>query len=114
MTTPDEAKSARRPSLQRETSKRGETLWKGATAGSIGLEMAIAVIIGLLIGRWLDARFDTDPVWTIVFLCVGIAAAFKGLIRVARQHQNELKRQAAAAETGDADGDGPQTDEKLA
>jgi ATP synthase protein I len=84
-----------RPALQRETSNRRETLWKGATASALGIEMAVAVVIGLLVGRWLDGRFDTEPLWTLVFLGVGIGAAFKGLVRVARQHQRDLVAQAA-------------------
>jgi ATP synthase protein I len=88
---PDDA----RPALQRETSNRRETLWKGATASSLGIEMAVAVVIGLLIGRWLDGQFDSEPLWTLVFLCAGIGAAFKGLVRVARQHQRDLVAQAA-------------------
>ena len=43
---------------------------------------------------WLDGKFDTEPLWTLIFLVVGIAAAFKGLIRVARQHQNTLRKHA--------------------
>ena len=28
---------------------------------SLGLEMGAAVVIGLLVGSWLDSRFDTNP-----------------------------------------------------
>jgi ATP synthase protein I len=101
---------ARRPALQRETSNRRETLWKGATASALGIEMAIAVVIGLLVGRWLDGRFDSEPVWTLVCLCVGIAAGFKGLIRVARQHQRDLAAQADESTAAEAETDARRDD----
>lgn len=103
MTTPrDDAPEARRPALKRETTDKREALWKSASASAIGIEMALAVLIGALIGRWLDGHFDSDPLWTLVFVGVGIGAAFRGLIRVARQHQNSLKAQTDAETQHDA------------
>lgn len=50
--------------------------------GTIGLEMGIAVVIGILIGWWMDSLFHTKPWLTLVFMLFGVAAGFKGLFRV--------------------------------
>lgn len=52
---------------------------------SLGLEMGAAVVIGLLVGSWLDSRFDTTPWLTLLFLGFGFAAAAKGVIRALRK-----------------------------
>ena len=66
---------------------------------SIGIEMGVAVIIGWLIGHFLDKRFGTDPWLMIVFSLCGIAAGFKGMIAAAREATADAKRRAALAAT---------------
>lgn len=56
---------------------------------AIGLEMGLSVVIGLLIGLYLDRRLMTAPWMTIVFLMFGIVAAFKAVIRAAKESQRE-------------------------
>lgn len=51
---------------------------------SLGLEMGAAVVIGLLVGIYLDRRFDTDPWLTLIFLGFGFAAAGRAVARVIR------------------------------
>jgi len=48
---------------------------------SLGLEMGAAVVIGLLIGLYLDRHFRTDPWFTLVFLGFGFAAAGRAVAR---------------------------------
>jgi ATP synthase protein I len=57
--------------------------------GSLGLEMGVAIAIGLLIGLWLDKRFDTKPWLTILFLLFGLAAGFKNVIRIIREEERK-------------------------
>ncbi len=57
--------------------------------------MAVATGIGWAIGYWLDRRFSTGPWLMLIFLLIGVAAGFKGLLRTARQ----MQRDAAAAES---------------
>lgn len=49
---------------------------------SLGLEMGAAVIIGLLIGVYIDRHFDTDPWFTLIFLGFGFAAAWRSVVRI--------------------------------
>jgi ATP synthase protein I len=46
-------------------------------ASSIGLVFVLSIVIGTLIGVWLDAQFDTKPWLTLFFLAIGIASGIK-------------------------------------
>jgi F0F1-type ATP synthase assembly protein I len=75
--------------------------YRSWSASSVGLEMGIAVIIGLLFGRWLDGKLGTDPWLMLVFTGFGMAAGLKGVFRAVREAdkiaaENEaVERQAA-------------------
>jgi len=46
---------------------------------SVGIEMAVSVVIGLFVGQWLDRKAGTDPLFLIIFLLLGCAAAAKAV-----------------------------------
>ena len=73
--------------------ERREQIRQASRVGAVGLEMAIATLIGALGGGWLDARFSTRPWLTTVGLVLGIAAGFRGLFRVVSQHEQRMKRE---------------------
>jgi len=62
------------------------------SASSVGLEMAIAVLLGIGFGHWLDGRLGTSPVMMLVFLCFGFAAGLKGVFRYVRHADREAER----------------------
>jgi ATP synthase protein I len=41
-------------------------------AGSIGWLVVIPTLLGILAGRWLDQRYDTNIFWTASLLFVGV------------------------------------------
>ena len=57
--------------------------------GTVGLEMGSSVVIGLLIGIYLDKFLKTPPWMTIIFLVYGIIAAFRVILRVAKESKQE-------------------------
>lgn len=61
-------------------------------ATSVGLEMAAAVLIGILFGNWLDGRFGTTPWLLILFIVFGFAAGMKGVMRYVRQADRDAAR----------------------
>jgi ATP synthase protein I len=67
-------------------------VYEAASASSVGLELGLAVVVGWAIGHWLDGELGTDPFLMIAFLLLGIAAGFKGVLRVARQAKREAER----------------------
>lgn len=68
--------------MKKETSKNIKDL---AYYSSLGLSVAISIFIGLFSGVWLDGKFDTSPVLTLVFLGLGIAAGFRNLALAAKR-----------------------------
>lgn len=65
--------------------------WKSLSYASVGIEMAVATVIGWGFGYYLDGRFGTYPYLMLVFLLLGVAAGFKGLIRAGKQAQREAR-----------------------
>lgn len=67
-------------------------IWNSPAFGLAGIGSYLATsIVGLtLLGRWLDGRFDSAPVLTLVFLVLGLLLGFYGAYR---QLQEMLARQ---------------------
>jgi ATP synthase protein I len=66
--------------------KDAKKMWRSALRFSaVGLEMGVAVAIGYGVGWYLDRRFGTKPYLTIIWLLLGIGAAFYTIFRVARE-----------------------------
>jgi ATP synthase protein I len=62
-------------------------VWKSPAFGLIGIGSFLATsIVGLtLVGVWLDGRFETRPVLTLVFLVLGLATGFYGAYQQLRE-----------------------------
>jgi F0F1-type ATP synthase assembly protein I len=42
----------------------------------IGFSLVFWIVGGALLGRWLDARWDTEPAFTLALLVVGMMIGF--------------------------------------
>lgn len=80
--------------MTRKRQNRYTRIRQGGLLSTIPFLMAIPPVIGLLIGRYLDDRFDTNPVFTIIFLVFGFAASVREVTNVVRR----------ASEQDDSDG----------
>lgn len=58
-------------------------------AFSIGFSLAGPIIVGALIGYWLDNRFQTAPTGTMVLVLLGTVAGFVQLIRTVSKLSQE-------------------------
>ena len=47
--------------------------------------MGVSLVIGLLLGWYLDRRFNTEPWLMLLFFVFGLAAGFRSVIRLARK-----------------------------
>lgn len=66
--------------------KKAVKIWKMAHLSSIGPTVAFSIFIGLGIGVYLDRKvFGTTPWLTLIFLALGIAAAFKNILFAIKQ-----------------------------
>lgn len=53
-----------------------------AQASGIGFAVAIPLVGGVLIGRFLDTKFGTDPKLTLSFLFLGLIIGATGVFRI--------------------------------
>lgn len=62
-------------------------MWDSPAFGLLGIGSYLATsIVGLtLVGVWLDGRFGTRPVLTLVFLVLGLGLGFYGAYRQLRE-----------------------------
>jgi ATP synthase protein I len=68
-----------------------KNMWRIAgTTGAVGIEIAVAIIIGYLGGRFLDRKLGTEPWISYAGLLAGIGAAIKALVRVTRNYRRDV------------------------
>jgi ATP synthase protein I len=48
---------------------------------SVGIELALSVLIGMFAGRWLDGKLGSAPWLMIVCLLAGFAAGLRSIVR---------------------------------
>ena len=58
---------------------------------SLGLSIVLSIFIGLFAGIYLDATFGTRPVFTFVFLGLGIVAGFRNIFHAMNKLRKEDK-----------------------
>lgn len=58
-------------------------------ASTLGLQVALAIFIGLAVGVWLDSRFGTFPWLALVFMIFGIIAGFLNYYRFIKRQQRD-------------------------
>jgi ATP synthase protein I len=71
--------------------------FEAVSFSAIGLEMGVAVIIGLLFGRWLDGKAGTDPWLMILFICFGFAAGLRAVMVAMKKADRAAERNEAIA-----------------
>jgi ATP synthase protein I len=63
---------------------------------ALGLELAIAVVLGLAIGYYLDKWLGTGPWMTVVWIGIGFAAGVRSLYRAALRSGKDVKNEEEA------------------
>jgi len=46
---------------------------------SLGLQVALSILIGYAIGLYLDSKLDSKPWLTVIFFILGVAAAYRNI-----------------------------------
>ena len=73
--------------------RKGKTLYHGLQSSSVGLEMGLSVLIGVVIGVALDNVFDTSPVFMLVWIGFGLVAGFRGVLRAVAKEDKRAARE---------------------
>ncbi|WP_077369529.1 AtpZ/AtpI family protein [Anaerosalibacter sp. Marseille-P3206] len=48
----------------------------------VGLSIVTPIILGAYLGNWLDRKFHTDMIFSIVFIIIGTLAGFLNLFKL--------------------------------
>jgi ATP synthase protein I len=66
--------------------------WKAlGSYGTLGMEIALSVVVGLFGGQWLDKKLHTGGVLTWVGFAYGLAAAGRAIYRAVRKSNREAE-----------------------
>ena len=66
--------------------------WKGVGRyGTVGLELAASVLLGLWLGRWLDQRYHAHGTFTLVGLAYGFAAGARFVWRALKRANRDAE-----------------------
>lgn len=49
---------------------------------NVGYYLAVPLVVGVFGGNWLDLKFDTKPLFTLVLIILGSIAAFYNLYKL--------------------------------
>ena len=61
--------------------------WGSSGAGraaEVAWEAALSMVLGALLGIWIDKRLATSPVFLVIFLALGLTVAVRRLLRFAK------------------------------
>ena len=65
--------------------------WKLVSqASSIGFLVVFCILIGLAIGYYIDKWLNTKPLFIVIFLFLGVVAAFYNLFKTVLNKTNNL------------------------
>ena len=68
-----------------EPDKQSGSAFRGVgVAAALSAQLIVAIVLGFLLGHWLDGVFHTTPWLTIVGVLAGIVAGFVGLFHLSR------------------------------
>jgi F0F1-type ATP synthase assembly protein I len=81
--------AARRASAPYAHKTRG--YYRTLSATSVGLEMAVAVTVPLLVGIWLDGKAGTSPWLMLLCLCFGFAAGVRAVWRYVAESDRDVR-----------------------
>jgi ATP synthase protein I len=83
---------------------KGKSLYQGLSASSVGLELGIAVALGVFSGVWLDDELGTSPLFLLLFIGFGLAAGFRGVIRAVAREDRRAEARSPKPEGPDPEG----------
>ncbi len=65
-----------------------------STYAGLGLQLLVSILVFLYLGQWLDRRFGTKGILTVIGVLFGAGAAFYSVYRrlMAEQRRDELRR----------------------
>ena len=86
------------------------TWYRYMDASSLGIEIAVSVVLGAAAGMWLEKNVTHWAPWTsVIGMMLGVATAARAIVRTARKYTRQLREQDAferqTQTQSDTDGD---------
>jgi MFS-type transporter involved in bile tolerance (Atg22 family) len=83
------------PMSQKSGTPRRKQYWLNLTlagaAGQVGCVTLVIIIVAILGGMWLDARFQTRPVFMFVLLIASIPVSLVAMLYIVRLFTSKIK-----------------------
>jgi ATP synthase protein I len=76
-------------------SKRTRGMYNALSASSVGLELGISVLVGMLGGVWLDDQLGSTPWLMLLCLGFGFAAGMRGVLRAVKRADRAAEAEAS-------------------
>jgi len=77
------------PPTPQQPEDRPESFWRlAAQATTLGWNLVVPIVGGVLLGRYLDDLFDKEFTWTLSLLLMGVAVAFNNLYAMYIEHSD--------------------------
>ena len=58
----------------------------GSLITQLGISVLVCIFGCFFIGRFIDSKLNTDPIFMVIFLVLGIARAFNSVYKVLRKY----------------------------
>ena len=71
--------------------------------GTIGLDFALPVVLGMYLGWWLDRKYGFSPWLTISGTALGVAVGINLLVKTVKELNRQLEREEFSTTEGHAD-----------
>jgi len=76
-------------STPEQPKEEAESFWYlVAQATTLGWNLVVPIVGGVLLGRYLDDTFDKEFTWTLSLLLMGVAVAFNNLYAMYIEHSD--------------------------
>lgn len=70
-----------------EKLSKGKVVNNFALGGELGFSIVIPIVGGVLLGAYLDKKFNWEPRLTLSFLFLGVIIAFMNIIYILRENK---------------------------
>ena len=74
-----------------------------AIASQFGITLAVSVVLGFFVGQWLDTRFGTSIIFSLIGVLIGLVAAASSTVRIYRAFLKRSATTRSAPHTVDDD-----------
>ena len=79
-----------------EAPHKPATWYRYMDASSLGIEIAVSVVLGAAAGMWLEKNVTHWAPWTsVIGMMLGVATAARAIVRTARDYTRQLREQDA-------------------